>query len=468
MTDIRARRRGGLQAGFFGAVVTLTDLLPPRLRYGYVHRATRAVFRRPLPSLPGVLARSVPDPGPSASAPEPTVTCALLTDHLDVGGIGSVVEMLASGLPAAGVRPVVICRGDGERARRLRSRGVETIAADTQGEAEAAIARVKPAVLQLHNVAPAYLEDAALASGLPLVTVMHNTEIHFPRARWASFAAVIEHSTAGIAVSETVREFHARHLPAGLADRMVVVGNAAPEARLTDAGERRAARAALGRVVGVPLDDQVVFACLARYDSQKNIAGMVWAFLQATTAAGADLHLVVAGDPSDRAELLRADGLRLSHPNGDRVHLLGNSDPATLLAAADAFILDSFFEGWPVAATEGAAAGLPLLLSDVGGARELVATDPGRSILVGNPAGSAEAISDAAVCRARRRPRHQANTAEVAAAINRISTLVRRERSSGQVVRRSPPGLATMVGAHAEVLLDAARGRTGNTGSRSA
>ena len=451
------RAWGALRASLFGAIVTMTDLLPPRIRYGYVHRATRAVFGRPLPTLSRALDRRPVSAEASTAISPPAVTCALLADHLDIGGIGSVVEMLALGLPASGVRPVVICRGDGERARRLRDRGITVLPADDRAQADAAIARSGAAVLELHNVAPQYLEDAAVASGIPLVTVMHNTEIHFPQARWTSFAEVIGRSASGIAVSETVREFHARHLPAGLGSRMVVIGNGAPPSRPTSEAERRVARAALGTVLGLELADQVVFVCLARYDSQKNIAGMVWAFLQAALLAPADVQLVVAGDPSDWAELLRADGLRASHPEGRRVHLLGNSDAATLLAAGDAFILDSFFEGWPVAATEGAAAGLPLLLSEVGGAAELVARDPDRSIMVPNPAGRADAISDLAVRRARRRPRKQVNAEEVAAAIDAICRTVAAERragASGAATQGS--GHAEMVGAHADVLLRAA------------
>ncbi|MGO8610190.1 glycosyltransferase, partial [Rhizobium johnstonii] len=74
--------------------------------------------------------------------------------------------------------------------------------------------------------------------------------------------------------------------------------------------------------------------------------------------------------------------------------LLGNSDARTLLTAADAFVLDSFFEGWPVAATEAAAFGHPVILSDVGGARELVDRDPRRSVLIPNAAGAADGVSD--------------------------------------------------------------------------
>ena len=56
------------------------------------------------------------------------------------------------------------------------------------------------------------------------------------------------------------------------------------------------------------------------------------------------------------------------------------------LGAADVFVSDSFFEGWSVSASEAAWAGLPLVLSECGGARELVGDDD-RGRLVPNPAG---------------------------------------------------------------------------------
>jgi len=110
--------------------------------------------------------------------------------------------------------------------------------------------------------------------------------------------------------------------------------------------------------------------------------------------------------------------------------------------------------------------GLPLLLSDVGGAGELVARDPGRSILVGNPAGSAATISDAAVRRARFRVRRQANTEELARAASAICATVAEERRSGNVasLSRSPSGPEEMVGGHAAVLLRATKGGGTNGG----
>ena len=167
---------------------------------------------------------------------------------------------------------------------------------------------------------------------------------------------------------------------------------------------------------------------------------------------------MVAGDPSDWLEYRRADAIRRSHPDGDRVHLLGTSDAATLLCAADAFVLDSFFEGWPLAATEAVSAGLPLVISEAGGAAELVARAAPGSTLVSNASGAAAEVTDRRAAAARRR----AATSDERGGRSRP-----RWRTSPQTVRaqgRSGPpaddSFAAMVAGHAAVARAAVARRT--------
>jgi glycosyltransferase involved in cell wall biosynthesis len=446
-TPVAAR----LRARFFGAVVTLTDLLPPRVRYGYAHRMTRAAFSSPLPAVGRAVSRGV-DSGEVRSAPDLDLTCAILADHLDVGGIGSVVEMLATHFAAEGVRAVVVCHGDGERAQRLRRLGIDVRSVTDAASAREALTGSGARVAQLHS-APEYLERAAMATDLPLVTVMHNTEIHYTASKWTSYRTLLERSAAGVAVSETVREYHARHVAPELAGRIAVVPNGAPALAPATAEERLTARAAVAEALGVSFDQEVLFVCLARYDSQKNIAGATVAFARAAEQRD-DIHLIFAGDPSDWAELRRATALRDLRGGAHRIHFLGNSDAVTLLTAGDAFLLDSFFEGWPVAATEAAAAGLPLVLSEMGGARELVSRDPGLSVMTPNPAGDAAGISDRLVRAARRRTRAQQGASEFEAAV--LAVAARVAEASRPLAPRSTGGVGEMLHSHARVLREVA------------
>lgn len=454
---VRNRGRARAAATWWGAVAYVTDLLPPRIRYGYVHRLTAAALTRPLPRVEPVVTAPPSEPLPTGpTGTDATIRCVLAADGLDIGGIGTVVEMLALGLAAHGVRPIVVCHGDGRRAARLREGGIEVRSVADEESAACAIREAGAAAIQSHS-APPFLEHAAIGSGLPLIPVMHNTEIHYTSARWRAFATLMDAAATGIAVSATVREFHLRHI--GDRTPIAVIPNGAPPAPSASSAERAHARTELSRAIDVDLGDDIVFACLARYDAQKNFAGLVAGVADAIDGSDLPLRLVCAGDPSDWVEFRRADALRRAGAASERIHLLGNSDARSLLTAADAFVLDSFFEGWPVAATEAAAFGHPLLLSDVGGARELVDRDPGRSMLIPNATGDAGSVSDRRVRTARRRSRRQPNAHALREAVAVIARTIARERESGPPRIRTAAersGIDVMLAQHADVIRTAA------------
>ncbi|WP_159501574.1 glycosyltransferase [Microbacterium sp. 18062] len=459
-----ARLIAAVSARFFGALAFALDLLPPRWRYGHARRVTTALFRASIRSVQETRRTGLDAPGPPLPESKAELTCAILCARLDVGGIGSVVEILALRLSAHGIRAIIVCDGDddGTRARRLRERGVEVHAATDIRSAADALSRAQPDVIQLHYVAPPYLERVAIHSGVPVVAVLHNTEIHYSKERWREFSAQLSGLADAVAVSETVREFHSRHVPPELRSRIAVIPNGVPPHSTADAGQRTAARRMLGEALACDLEEDIVFLCLGRYDPQKNVAGTVASFLRALDeGCDGSVRLVFAGEPSDWVEFRRADAIRRAHLRGDRIHLLGNSDAGVLLDAADSFLMNSFFEGWPVAATEALAAGLPLLLSDSGGARELVARRPERSILVSNACGDPATVSDASVRAARRRSHHQSNSAALATAIEKTAFRLRDRRGEHDGIAAHDAGadgcIAEMVAAHAAALRAAAK-----------
>jgi len=94
--------------------------------------------------------------------------------------------------------------------------------------------------------------------------------------------------------------------------------------------------------------------------------------LRRLRVARVDAHLVIAGDGPLRAQLVRrAADLALS----DRVHFLGALDDVRpVLAALDVFVLPSLaVESFSNAALEAMSMGRPVILSDIGGAREMIA-----------------------------------------------------------------------------------------------
>ena len=63
------------------------------------------------------------------------------------------------------------------------------------------------------------------------------------------------------------------------------------------------------------------------------------------------------------------------------------TDVGTVLSAADAFVSNSYHEGWSVAASEALWVGRPVVLSETGGSVELVGAGSERGIVVVNACG---------------------------------------------------------------------------------
>jgi glycosyltransferase involved in cell wall biosynthesis len=98
--------------------------------------------------------------------------------------------------------------------------------------------------------------------------------------------------------------------------------------------------------------------------------------LEALSTLPDSLHLAVAGEGTGRTALeaqARALGI------AGRVHFLGQRDDVpAVLAAGDLFVLASRSEGFAVALLEAMGAGILVISSDVGGAREALAAREGR------------------------------------------------------------------------------------------
>ena len=129
-----------------------------------------------------------------------------------------------------------------------------------------------------------------------------------------------------------------------------------------------------------------VITMVARFTVGKDQEVLLRAF--ATMQAGPRLRLVGDGP-------LRQSCEKLAHELGicERVEFLGNRDDvASLLAASDVFVLASKCEMLPISVLEAMRAGLPAVVSEVGGVGEAVAH--GKTGLLA-PCGSAPALAQA-------------------------------------------------------------------------
>ena len=144
----------------------------------------------------------------------------------------------------------------------------------------------------------------------------------------------------------------------------VAVGNGRdPAVFRPDPDARSAIRAALGAPA-----DRVVIVAVSRLVRDKGYPELAAAMRD---VPGAELWIVGERLASDRgddmAALLAEAGL------GDRLRLLGyRDDVAAVLAAADIFVLPSYFEAMPMSVIEAMQVGLPVVASDIRGPREQV------------------------------------------------------------------------------------------------
>jgi glycosyltransferase involved in cell wall biosynthesis len=363
----------------------------------------------------------VVEPVGPADAPAPDGAdgprCLIVTGLLDVGGMDEMVAFLARRLPALGLqtavlhataRPSASGAPSGRLGRMLAASGITVREASPQGT-RAFIQQWQPAVITAHG-APDWVLDVARSEQVPYVDNLHGMHMLF-WADWNQQAARSEKYSAMVSVSELVRQQYLRGNPGFAPDRLVTIPNGVDEERRVR-GDRAAARERLG------LTDEYVFVSLARHCLQKNSYGLITAFGE-VAARYKQAHLVIAGRPDPGRYYRNTIRLRDSLPGRDRIHLRNHAGaPAELLAAADGFVLDSFFEGWSLASMEALFAGLPVVLSDVGGAREQVGGDPSRGQVVTNPLGNPLEVDWQSVGAARYRP--QVNRDELVGAMGSL------------------------------------------------
>lgn len=229
--------------------------------------------------------------------------------------------------------------------------------------------------------------------GLPVTVTLRGTEL--PHSRKASLRpklqTVFQQADQVIAVSNSLR-----HLALSLgmqADKGIVVGNGVDTTRFQPV-DRQTARARC------KLADQArVLVTVGALVERKGFHRVI-ACLPALMARYPDLYYLVVGGASPEGDMeaeLRAQAARLGLSG--RVRFLGPVPPEDLkwpLSAADVFVLATRNEGWANVILEAMACGLPVVTTDVGGNREVVARDDlGRIVPFGDQDALTRAMDEA-------------------------------------------------------------------------
>lgn len=229
----------------------------------------------------------------------------------------------------------------------------------------------QPDVVHTHSSKAGVLgRIAAKAAGVPCAHTVHG---------WGPLAS----SSAAVRFAARAVEWTLAHL----CDALVVVGTPdlayGLDRRIGNPSQYRVIRSGidtrLARTAGqgrsrvrdeLDLGSRFVVGMVARLSAQKDHNTLLQAFAEANLA---DSTLVLIGDGP-----LRADIGHLAAELGiaDRVLFLGvRPDAARLVAAFDVSVLSSRHEGMPRSVVEAAAAGVPVVATDVGSVSELIEHD---------------------------------------------------------------------------------------------
>lgn len=329
------------------------------------------------------------------------LTVLLAESGRSVGGTERVVWELATRLPTARFDVRVWLSdapGVDEFAAALVARG---IAVDRVAEVDSrwdwqgmlatwtTLRRRRPAILHVHHVWPAadrYLAMLARAAGVPrLVVTEHIVGTSHSGGQRALKRSELQRADAVTAVCGAVADMLVRDY--GVARDLVrVVPNGAdlPD----EAREAEAARAWRERFSASLIRPLWVVA--GRLEEQKGHAVLLDALAE-VWKRGLDFTLAVAGDGSLRAGLeQRAQALGLA----SKVRFLGTLDDAgPLLAAADAVVLPSLWEGLPLVLLEALVRGRPTVATAVGGVPEVMEDGVhGHLVPAGQPLPLADAL----------------------------------------------------------------------------
>jgi glycosyltransferase involved in cell wall biosynthesis len=321
------------------------------------------------------------------------VVIAHVIDSLEVGGAEVVVATLCRSHAAAGHRVEVHClMAAGPLAEELRRDGVPVyVHARRKTRRSAwmlfrALRRSRPDVVHCHNKTPTIRAAviARLAGSRAVISTRHGLVAPPWRLRrelrfWIVAAMLCDRVVA-------VCDAAWRNMTAGarpVAHKIVTIRNGADAPLVSD--QRVATRAgftliSVGRLVRAKSFDTLIRAVAVARAEVPDLG----------------LWIVGAGDEGPALEQLCAElGLAsVVRFYGERRNV------GSWLRAADVFVLSSVSEGLPMALLEAMAAGLPAIVTDVGGLPELL-TLSGAGTAV--PAGDVDRLARAIVRFARRR-----------------------------------------------------------------
>lgn len=191
---------------------------------------------------------------------------------------------------------------------------------------------------------------------LPLV------ETRFVELKRRRLAKAYHQSKAVVAVSHAAAESARSYY--GLAkDHVLVIHNGVDFDAITQASSQQT----------VPRDEKLTLACIGRMTEEKGQLDLIHA-LAVLPAEQAPIRLRMIGDGPLRASLQRRATESCGHHEVEFIGAVEN--PAPFIAASDALVLPSRFEGMPNVVLEAMALGCPVIATRAGGTVDLERSQP--------------------------------------------------------------------------------------------
>jgi GT2 family glycosyltransferase/glycosyltransferase involved in cell wall biosynthesis len=362
------------------------DIWTPVSRLSQLLKYTDAITQDWAVSRPDFGIKPAPVSSPASWRPvviknSEAIKCALAVSSLRKGGLEKVVAQLARRLSSLDFDTFIVCVDTGgEVADRLQSEGIRVYnAGGNPRRMREILQKERPHLVNSHWAGVEFLK-VVTELGIPIIENIHNMYVWMDEQGWEVERQRSRYFSHAIAVSQLVKRYYLKHNYAFSEDWISVIPNGIDTSWINPI-DQTAAR----RRLELPECD-FIFLNLASYDGRKNQLGLMAAF-ERVAQDFPETRLLFAGNVSNSEYYKRLQDYRGKLRSKDKILFYEfQKDTNLFLSAADVFVINSFYEGWSLAATEALHAGLPLIHSDCGSAAELVGEDHKRGMLIPNPA----------------------------------------------------------------------------------
>ena len=303
-------------------------------------------------------------------------TIAYIVHTFDMGGLERCIARLANGLDRSRFRPIVVCLNrNGDAANWIQRDDVPIIELHKRSGNDWRVIPRLASALREHGVDVVHSHNWGTLLETTLARRLAGVPIHVHAERGMELAALQVNGFRG-RMRERIGDWARRRansvvcVAESLRDRLVArravkedVIRVVPNGVDLAMDERPSvARKRIRKQLGITPDVKLI-GSVGRLAPVKNFVMAVDA-VAGLVRSGHDVHLVLVGAGPCRDELaarVRELGVE------DKCHLVGQqSDVASWLAAMDIYINTSLFEGMSQSILEAMAAGLPMVVTEVG------------------------------------------------------------------------------------------------------